>query len=363
MIQYLKLKSDNVTGTEYHLVTGTAAVKFFLKRIIYIILFVYSTLFLAVAVPFVDTPFVPLYFIGGFASIVCVLRAANHAFMFYKYKGGYISVKTEGIAIKNRLASYIIPAASVTLIEHSIVGNIVIREKGRATSFPMMLLSKEERAALIDEFRDMAPARTAIFRKLWEIVDAVAVALVLAVHIIQYIVQAYYIPTGSMTDTLLVGDHLFVEKFTYGPIIPQMMFMDKPIRLDFLRISDVKHGDIVIFRPPNEEEKDYIKRCIALPGDKLEFKNGDLYLNGEKQYEPYTGGRPTWAPEGRQPSVEGIVPPGKVVVLGDNRTDSQDSRYFGYLDIDKIKGRAFIIYWNTEYILKKHDFSRLGLIR
>lgn len=363
MIQYLRLKLDNAPGKEYHLIAGTSAAKFFLKRILYVILFIYSSLFLPVAVPFVQTPFVPLYFIGGFATAICIARALNHAVMFHKYKGGYIAVKSEGIAIKNRLTSYLIPSSAVTFVEHSLLGNIVIHEKGRSASFPLMLLSKEEQAALIDEFQDMSPVRTAIFRKTWEIIDAVVVALVLAVHIIQYVVQAYYIPTGSMTDTLLVGDHLFVEKFTYGPIIPQMLFMKKPVRLNFLKICDVKHGDIIIFRPPNEEDKDYIKRCIALPGDLLEFRNGDLYLNGEKQDEPYTGGKPTWTPEGRQPSVEGIVPPGKVVVLGDNRTDSQDSRYFGYLDMDRIKGRSFIIYWNSEYILKRHDLSRLGLIR
>ena len=73
----------------------------------------------------------------------------------------------------------------------------------------------------------MAPRRTEIYRKIWDFVDAIVVALVLAVHIIQYIIQAYYIPTGSMEDTLKVGDHLFVEKITYGPVIPQMIGMNE----------------------------------------------------------------------------------------------------------------------------------------
>ena len=365
MIQYLKLQAGKMTGTEYVIVAGASAIKFFLKRILYIILFLYSTLFLAVAIPFVDTPFIPLYFIGGVASIICIARAINHAIMFYRYMGGYISVVPEGIKIQNSKASYVILFDSVKYVEHNILGNLVIHEKDNSVSFPMMLIAKNERNALLDEFQDMASKRTMIFRKIWEIVDAVAVALVLAVHIIQYIVQAFYIPTGSMQDTLMVGDHLFVEKFTYGPIIPQMMFMDKPIRLNFLRISDVKHGDIVIFRPPNEEDKDYIKRCIALPGDNVEFRDAAIYLNGEKLDEPYTGGKPTWLPYNvdKYPNVQGIVPPGKVLVLGDNRTDSQDGRYFGYIDIDRLKGRAFIMYWNSEYIFKKHDFSRFQLVR
>jgi len=304
-----------------------------------------------------------MYFIGGFASIVCLLRFINHIVMFLRYKGGHIAVTGEGIAVKDRMFSLLIPAASITYLEHSALGNLVIHEKLKSTSFPLMLLAKNDRAALFDDFQDMSPGRTAVFRKIWEIVDAVGVALFLAVHIIQYVVQAYFIPTGSMEDTLLIGDHLFVEKVTYGPIIPQMMFMDKPLRLDFLRICDIDRGDIVIFRPPHEPDKDYIKRCIALPGDLLQLKDKGVYVNGERLDEPYVEGKPTDANGPFAGLIQGIVPADKLVVFGDNRTNSQDSRYFGYLDIERVKGRAFVLYWNTEYVLKRHDFSRFRLIR
>ena len=361
MIQFLRLNPDRVSGTEYKLITGGAAAKFFLKRVLYLILFVYSTLFLAVAIPFVKTPFEPVYFAGGLAIMILIIRTVNHLVKLQAFGNGSISVTPRGIVLAQRSGTVTIPLDAVTYLEHSIVGNLVIREKNAATSFPMTLLGKDDRIALLGEFQDMAPRRTAIFRKIWEIVDAIAVALVLAVHIIQYLVQAYYIPTGSMEDTLLVGDHLFVEKITYGPIIPQMIGMEKPFHLSCLGVRPVQRGDIVIFRPPHEQDKDYIKRCIAVPGDKIEFRNGAVYINDKKLDEPYTKGL-TFG-QMRGPKVEGVVPEGKLVVLGDNRENSMDSRYFGYLDIERIKGRAFILYWNTSQVLKSFDFSRFGLIR
>ena len=180
-----------------------------------------------------------------------------------------------------------------------------------------------------------------------------------------------------MEDTLKVGDHLFVEKITYGPIIPQMLGMDKPIHLSFLAVRELKRGDIIIFTPPVEEDKhkDYIKRCIALPGQDFQIKDNFVYIDGVRQDEPYTIAEPTvqdpnpankpteYDPyDSRIKKIDGIVPPGKVVVLGDNRTNSKDGRYFGYLDITAIKGRAFILYWNTDQIFKG-KFNRLGLIR
>jgi len=210
-----------------------------------------------------------------------------------------------------------------------------------------MLMIEEDREKLMSFFEDMAPKRTRIYRKVWEFIDAVVVALMLAVHIIQFIVQAYFIPTGSMEDTLLIGDHLFVEKITYGPIIPRMIGMDKPIHLNFLGIREVKRGDIIIFRPPHEKDKDYIKRCIAIPGDKFEIKDGHVYINGKKMIEPYTKGSTSFYFGSKEKNeIEGIVPEGKVIALGDNRENSQDSRYFGYLEIERIKGRAFILYWS-----------------
>ncbi|HOO73023.1 MAG TPA: signal peptidase I [Spirochaetota bacterium] len=363
MIQFLRVDKEKITGKEYVLIKGRDALIFFLKRILYIFLFIYSTQFLAVALPFVKTPFMPIYFLGSLATFILLARVINHAIKYIKYAGGRLSVSQTEIIIYDRSNGYKINIDSVTYIEHNLLGNLIIKEKYDKTSFPLMLLPEQDRGSLLAQFQDMAPKRSATYRKIWEFIDAVVVALVLAVHIIQYIVQAYYIPTGSMEDTLQIGDHLFVEKITYGPIIPQMFSMKKACHLSFLGIRNVQRGDIVIFRPPHEQDKDYIKRCIAVPGDRFEIKEGGVFINGKRTDEPYTKGITRYYNFGGETSeIEGVVPEGKVIVLGDNRENSQDSRYFGYLDIEKVKGRAFILYWNTGQVFN-FDFSRLGLIR
>jgi len=363
MIQFLRFNAERTTGNKYGFISGQEAVKFFAKKTICLILFIYGTFFIAVTLPFVVTPFIPAYFIGGFASMICLIRFINHILMFRRYKGGHVSVSAEGVSVKDGTLDFFIQESSIKYAEYNLPGNLVIHEKQKSVPIPVGLLSKSDREAFFNEFQDMSPRRTVVFRKIWELVDAIAVALFLAVHIIQYIVQAYYIPTGSMEDTLLVGDHLFVEKVTYGPIIPQMMFMDKPVRLKSLSVCNIKRNDIVIFRPPHDQDKDYIKRCIAIPGDLLELKEGAVYVNGEKLDEPYVGGKPTRADGPFSSQIQGEVPPDKLVVFGDNRTNSQDSRYFGYLDIERVKGRALIMYWNSEYVINRHDFSRFKLIR
>lgn len=367
MIQFLRFDKSKEFDAVFNIISGRDAVKFFIKRTVYLILFAYSTLFLAVAIPFVKTPCVYIYFIGSLATVFYLVRYLNHIIKYFKYKGGYIKLNKSGIEIKNTKAVFKIAADDITYFEINPLGNLVIREKSLATSFPRVLLQEEQRDMIPGLLQDMAPGRTALYKKIWEFVDAITVALVLAVHIIQYVIQAYYIPTGSMEETLQIGDHLFVEKVTYGPVIPRMMGMEAPVHLKFLAVRELQRGDIVIFTPPIESEKhkDYIKRCIALPGDEFHVKDGYVYINGKRQDEPYTLGKPTDYDHfniGKNNNIEGVVPAGKVVVLGDNRVNSSDGRYFGYLDITSIKGRAFILYWNTGQVFKG-DFSRLGLIR
>ncbi len=359
MLQFFRFNRDMVSGLELPLLSGSDAIKFFLKRTVYLFLFIYATLFLAVATPFVKTPSVPIYFIGSLATTIYLARFINHIIKFIKYRGGSIQVTGTGVTVKGKGLSLTIPADDITYFELNVVGNLLIREKQNVTSFPVTIMKEEDREKLLGQMQDMAPKRTRLYRKLWEFVDAITVALVLAVHIIQFVVQAYYIPSGSMEDTLQIHDRLFVEKITYGPTIPKMMFMDKPIHLSCLGIRDIHRGDIVIFTPPHDEEKDYIKRCVAVAGDKLEIKNGAVYVNGKKQDEPYVKG--ITIDEGRS-RVQGIVPKGHIVVFGDNRENSLDSRIFGYLEISRITGRAFILYWATEDI-KNFNFSRFGLIR
>jgi signal peptidase I len=364
MIQFFRYDASSIEEARFSVITGKARNLFFMKRALYLVLFVYSTLFLAAAIPFVKTPFIPIYAIGGFATMVFVLRLGNHVIKYIKYRDGGLVFTKEGIEIKDAAGAFRVPAAEVTYLELNFLGNLVIRRKYELTSFPLMLFTDEDREKLISLLIDMAPRRTAMYRKTWDFIDAIVVALVLAVHIIQYIVQAYYIPTGSMEDTLKVGDHLFVEKITYGPVIPQMLGMKKPVHLSFMGLRDIRRGDIVIFRPPHDEDKDYIKRCIAVPGDRFEIQNGKVYINEKPTDEPYVKGITrafNFGPT-RQNEIEGVVPPGKIIALGDNRENSQDSRYFGYLDIERIKGKALILYWNTRQVFKL-DFSRFGLIR
>ncbi len=364
MIQFFRFNTEDVEDSEFRIITGRDASLFFLKSIGIFILFIYSTLFLAVAIPFVSTPFYPIYFLGALATSFYFIRIFNYIIMYIRYSGSKLRITGGGIDIITGEGSQEIPAENITYIEYNLLGNLVIKQKYDKVSFPVNIMKEKDREKLLMMFQDMAPKRTRFYMKIWEIIDAVAVALVLAVHIIQYIIQAYYIPTESMEDTLKKGDHIFVEKITYGPIIPKMIGMEKAIHLDCLGIRDINRKDIVIFRPPHEIDKDYIKRCIALPGDKFDIRNNSVYINGKKLDEPYTNGITTYYGFGRDKNrtIEGIVPDGHIIVLGDNRENSQDSRYFGYLDMKRVKGKAFILYWNTQQILNL-DFSRLGLIR
>ncbi len=366
MIQFLRFDESKEFDVEFEIVKGKEARSFFIKGIFYLILIVYSTLFLAVAIPFVKTPCLYIYSIGGLVTVFYLIRFINNVAKFLRYKNGHIKITNRYIEITTPGKTTRITADEITYLEINLLGNILIREKSGVTSFPGLLLSVEERNTIQGLFQDMSPKRTVLYKKIWEVADAVAVALVLAVHINQYVIQAYEIPTGSMEETLQVGDHLFVEKITYGPSIPKMIGMDNNIQLGFLGIRGLNRRDIIIFTPPVESEKhkDYIKRCIALPGDEFYVKNNYVYINGVKQDEPYTLGKPTeYDPlDYRIKKITGIVPPGKVVVLGDNRTNSSDGRYFGYLDISAIKGRAFIMYWNTGQIFSG-NLNRLGLIR
>lgn len=364
MIQFLKLNNEAEGSSELNIISGKNASRFFLKGSGLLFLFIYCTMFLAVAVPFVKTPFMPIYFLGALATTVYVMRFANNILKYGKFKGGNIKISGKGLKIEAFGLSADIRADSITFFEHNILGNLVIRQKEGTVSIPFGLLKTDDREKLFSYLHDISPKKTATLKKIWEFIDSVTVALVLAVHIIQFVVQAYFIPTGSMRDTLIEGDHLFVEKITYGPIIPQMIFMKKPLHLDFIGIRKIQRGDIVIFRPPHEIDKDYIKRCIAVPGDRFEIKEGHVFINGKMQEEPYVKGITTYDnfSSRMKSELEGTVPAGKVIVMGDNRENSQDSRFFGMLDVERIKGKAFILYWNTEQ-LKKLDFSRIGLIK
>ena len=177
---------------------------------------------------------------------------------------------------------------------------------------------------------------------LWEYVEAIVTALILALIIRAYIVQAFKIPSGSMIPTLLIGDHILVNKFIYGTKIP---FTDNRILL----FRKPEKGDIIVFKYPENPQKDFIKRVIATEGDIIVEKDKIVYVNGEARAEPYAqhyDNNLKYAPDPRDNFGPLLVPKDKVFVMGDNRDQSYDSRYWGFVDIKAIKGNALLIYWS-----------------
>jgi len=178
-----------------------------------------------------------------------------------------------------------------------------------------------------------------------EYVEAALWALIITLFLRAFVIQAFRIPSESMKDTLLVGDFLFVNKFEYGPKIPFTH-----IRLPGLR--QPRRGDVIVFQYPENPSKDYIKRCIATGGETLEIRNKQVSVNGNALAEPYAiHSDPTVKPAGydyRDNYGPYVVPAGEMFMMGDNRDNSHDSRYWGTLDMDLVKGRAMFLYWSWD---------------
>jgi signal peptidase I len=178
-----------------------------------------------------------------------------------------------------------------------------------------------------------------------EYVEAALWALVLTLFLRAFVIQAFRIPSESMMDTLLKGDFLFVNKFEYGPKIPFTH-----VRLPGLR--EPRHGDVIVFQFPQDPSKDYIKRCIATGSQTLEVKDKHVQVDGKALVEPYAiHSDPNLRPAGfdsRDFFGPVTVPKGQFFMMGDNRDNSNDSRYWGTLQKDLIKGRAMFIYWSWD---------------
>ena len=191
-----------------------------------------------------------------------------------------------------------------------------------------------------------------------EYTESIIIAIVLALVIRTFVVQAFKIPSGSMEDTLLIGDHILVNKMAYGLQIP---FSDA--KIDFLGLlGDPQRGDIIVFPFPRDPSRDFIKRVVGLPGDRIEVRNHRVDVNGEALKEPYVklDERAAMQPSRYSHWGPNVVPPGKLFTLGDNRDNSADGRDWGFLDSDQVKGRALIIYWSWDSIPPK--FFWLGNI-
>ena len=189
----------------------------------------------------------------------------------------------------------------------------------------------------------------ATFRKstIREYFESIVIAVILALFVRTWVVQAFKIPTGSMENNLLIGDHLLVNKFVFGPTTA----IDRAV----MPVRDIKRGDIVVFKYPVEPERDFIKRVIGLPGDTIELRAKKVYVNGQPLDEPYVHFL-TPASEGSEVTSADVrehygpvtVPSGQYFVMGDNRDNSQDSRYWGFLPRSYVKGKAMMIYWSYE---------------
>lgn len=181
--------------------------------------------------------------------------------------------------------------------------------------------------------------------RLRENIEAILVAIALALFIRTFVVQAFKIPSGSMEETLQIGDHILVNKFIYGIRIP---FAGKQI----VPITDPKRGDIVVFRYPKDPDKDYIKRVVGVAGDVIEGRSKKVFINGEPENHPFGIHKdPHMIPAGLQLRDNFgpiTVPPNSLFVMGDNRDYSSDSRFWGFVQLQNVKGKAFIIYWSWD---------------
>ena len=182
-----------------------------------------------------------------------------------------------------------------------------------------------------------------------EYFESICVAVILALFIRTFVVQAFKIPTGSMENNLLIGDHLLVNKMLFAPAAT-------PLEEELIPTREDRRHDVVVFKYPMEPERDFIKRVVALPGESIHIANKRVYINGAPLDEPFVyyaeppgnSENSTFFDRRRDDMPELVVPEGHYFVMGDNRDNSHDSRFWGALPRNLIKGRALIVYWSYE---------------
>jgi signal peptidase I len=269
-------------------------------------------------------------------------------------------VKESRRILKRR--SYRIPQTVAAEIESAVAE---VESAGKGHDFERL----REALQALDERMDkhLAFARKSTAR---EYAESIGVALAVALLLRAFVVEAFQIPSGSMIPTLEIGDHIFVSKFAYGIGIP---FTNKKL----VEFSDPKRGDVVVFRYPPDPSTDFIKRVVGLPGDSVELRRNQVFINGRPMPREGVGGACRYN-EGRSPeeardcelwieNLDGkthkiyqdpnqpaqdwgprLVPPRSVFVMGDNRDNSRDSRVWGFVPYDNVKGRALIVWWSRD---------------
>jgi signal peptidase I len=216
----------------------------------------------------------------------------------------------------------------------------------------------------LGDARAVPPSRrSAVVRFVVEVGRSIVLALVVLTVVRSLVVEAFKIPTASMEGTLLAGDFLLVNKAVFGAEIPGM-------RRTLPALAEPERGEVIVFHPPHEPSKHYVKRVVGIPGDTLYMSQKVLYRNGERQEEPYV--RPSegdgdalhpgmmWQarhlvpgvrPQRYRPTRDNwgplVVPEGQFFVLGDNRDNSEDSRYWGFVDRESVRGRPWIVYYSS----------------
>jgi signal peptidase I len=194
------------------------------------------------------------------------------------------------------------------------------------------------------------PAQEPSFRKstFREYFESICIAVVLALFVRTFVVQAFKIPTGSMENNLLIGDHLLVNKFVYAPSLSGLEKM-------LLPIDEIERGDILVFKYPEDPERDFIKRTIGLPGETIELRNKVVYVNGKPLDEPYvhflfpagSAGEADFTDfDVRRNYGPVTVPADMYFMMGDNRDNSQDSRYWGFMPRSYVRGKALFVYFS-----------------
>jgi len=184
-----------------------------------------------------------------------------------------------------------------------------------------------------------------------EYFESIVIAVILALFVRTFVLQAFKIPTGSMENNLLIGDHLLVNKFMFAPTA-------SGAERALLPIGQIRRGDVLVFKYPVEPDRDYIKRVIGLPGETLELKKKKIYINGQPLEEPYvhfldeprgnSNLSEVTSSDVREDYGPVTVPPNQYFMMGDNRDNSADSRYWGFMPRDYVKGKALLIYWSYE---------------
>jgi signal peptidase I len=210
--------------------------------------------------------------------------------------------------------------------------------------------------------RDASAPRKTVAR---EYLESIVVAVILALFVRTFAVQAFKIPTGSMETNLLIGDHLLVNKLVYSPSAG-------PLEAALLGKKPIRRGDVVVFKYPDEPTRDFIKRVVALPGETVQIRNKKVYIDERPLEEPYVhflnpphaneedtfslilddGRGENWGPK--------QVPPGHLLVLGDNRDNSRDGRSWGFLRMDQVKGRALVVY--LSYNATREEYQSTGFL-